>query len=409
MREYKIYGGVPLEGRVQIGGAKNGALPLLFAALLAEGESVFYNMPDIGDVRLAGELLCRMGARVVWRDPHTVSVCRADFSPDSPDARLTGKIRASSYLLGLSLGGWGRASAPATGGCNFGNRPLNCHYDLFHALGATGDAALSAPRGLHGGTYTFPFVSVGATVNALLVAARLEETVELFGCATEPHVVDLERYLLLLGVRIEGVGTPHLTLRGSKHLVGHAYGVAPDDIEAGTYLLAACATRGRVELVSVTPRVLAPLLAVLEEGGCRVTCGRDSVLADAGGWVGGTVTETAPFPGFPTDLQPPLVAALCFGTRAATVRECVWANRFRYTAALEKMGARMDICGDTLTVFPTEMHPASMEATDLRGGAAMVIAALAARGRSTLEGVELIERGYENLPRKLRGLGAEIL
>jgi UDP-N-acetylglucosamine 1-carboxyvinyltransferase len=409
MAEYKIYGGTRLTGRVRISGAKNGALPLLFASILAEGECVFYHMPDIGDVRMAAELLARMGARVTWRDPHTVSINTAGVMPEGVPTGLSSGMRASSYLLGACLSRFGYASAPRTGGCDFGNRPLNCHYEVFHAMGAVGEEALCAPHGLHGCSYVFPQVSVGATVNALLAASRTEGTTELWGCATEPHVVALQRFLTCLGVRITGLGGRHLTVVGNRHLRGCAFSVAPDEIEAGTYLCAAAACGGTVTVADVAPAALAPLLAVLEGAGCEIERAGDAVTLTRTGRLRGAEVETAPAPGFPTDLHPPLAAALCMAEEVSHIRERVWQERFRYTGELMKMGADMRAAGDTLTVRPATLHPASVTATDLRGGAALVIAALATGGRSVVAQRELLERGYERLPQKLRGLGAEIL
>lgn len=409
MTEYKIYGGTPLVGSVPISGAKNGALPLLFASILAEGDCVFYNMPDIGDIRLGVEILTRMGACADWRDAHTLRINTDGFIPDAVPVALTGQMRASSYLLGACLGRFGTAPAPCTGGCDFGNRPLDCHYEVFHAMGAEGDGSLCARQGLHGCRYAFPRVSVGATVNALLAAAGTEETTDLAGCATEPHVVDLERFLCCIGVEIEGIGTSRLTVRGKKKRKGASYVVAPDDIEAGTYLCAAAATGGRVRVCDVTPGALSPLLAVLRRAGCEVEQSIDSVTLLCGGKLRGVEIETAPAPGFPTDLHPPLAAALCFADGVSVLRERVWQERFRYVGELSKMGACTQIRGDTLMISPARMHAAEVIATDLRGGAALVIAALATEGRSVVGQRKLLERGYENLPHKLRLLGANIV
>ena len=409
MADYHIWGGKPLSGEIRISGAKNGALPLLFGSVLASGPCTFYRMPDIGDIRLGEEILASMGARILRHDPHTVTVDPAGFSPEAPPGLLTGKMRASSYLMGACLGRFGFAPAPATGGCDFGDRPLNCHYGVFHALGASGDADLHAPPGgLRGGEYTYPQVSVGATVNGLLAAVCASGVTRLHGCAIESHVGELIRFLRCLGADIRGAGTPDLTIYGGKPLGHTSFVISPDEIEAGTYLLAGVATGGDVTVTEISPDFLTPLLNVLVRGGCLVERGQDRVRVARGEHFHGVVVETAPAPGFPTDLHPPLAAALCFGEGRSEIRERVWRHRFRYTRELGKMGAHLICREDTLSILPAEMHAGIVTATDLRGGAALVIAGLAAPGRTVLSERELLERGYEDLPGKLRALGGEI-
>ena len=409
MGNYKIYGGTKLYGTVEIGGAKNGALPLLFATILTEEPCTLYGVPDIGDIRTGVEILRTMGATVEYYDRHTLKICTKDFTPDSMPLHLVGQMRASSYLLGACLGRFGRVEAPITGGCDFGNRPLDCHYGVFHAMGAIGEGALEAPKGLKGCYHVFPQVSVGATVNGLLAAARIEETVVLEGCATEPHVVDLERFLQCLGVEIQGQGTPRLTIRGKQKLRGTPYVVAPDDIEAGTYLCAVLATGGEVTVTQVTPFALRPFLDTLSRMGCQMEIGRDRVTVRRETPLLPTHVQTAPAPGFPTDLHPPLAAAMCFASGNSTIEETVWQHRFRYTKELEKMGGVFRINDRTLHITPTPLIGQEVTALDLRGGAALVVAALGAKGRSVISRCELLERGYEDLPRKLRGLGAHII
>lgn len=409
MSEYRIWGGVPLVGEVRVSGAKNGALPLLFASILATGPCTFYRVPDIGDIRLGTKILTEMGARVVWQDPHTVTVDARGFSPEAPPAALTAKMRASSYLLGACLGRFGYAPAPATGGCDFGNRPLNCHYEVFHALGAKGDDRLRAPvGGLVGCEYTYPGVSVGATVNGLLAAVTARGITHLHGCATESHVGDLIRFLRCLGADISGIGTPDLTVRGVRELGSSPFIVSPDDIEAGTYLIAGVATGGSVTVTDISPASLVPLTAVLARAGCDIEKTPESVTVSRGSVFRGISVETAPAPGFPTDLHPPLVASLCRATGESRMRERVWQERFQYTRELEKLGAQFTREGDTLTVHPASLHAGEVTATDLRGGAALLVAALCVPGRTTLLRRDLLERGYEALIRKMTALGAEI-
>ncbi len=409
MSQYKIWGGEKLGGRVRISGAKNGALPLLFASVVTEGCCTFYGVPNIGDVRLAIELLSDMGAEVVWLDEGILRIHTGQIDPTHINGEITARLRASSYLLGACLARFGSCTALTTGGCDFGSRPLDCHYAFFHAVGAEGERELTTPHGLHGAEFTFPRVSVGATINALLAASRITEEVVLHGCAVEGHVSDLARFLMSVGVEIEGIGTQTLRIRGIRRPRGGSYIVSPDDIEAGTYLFAAAACGGNVTVCDVSPRALSATAEVLLHMGCDITVRSTEMHLKRTAPLCPVSVETAPAPGFPTDLHPPLAATLLFSSGGGVVRERVWRERFRYVGELRKMGADMAVDGDTLTISPSHLHPATVTATDLRGGAAMVIAALATRGRCVISAREILERGYEDMPRKLRALGAAIL
>ncbi len=409
MSEYVIRGGFPLAGEIGVSGAKNGALPLLFASVVADGACTYYHVPDIGDVRLALRILSEMGARVTRHDAHTVTVNARYLSPEAIPRHLTAGMRASSYLLGACLGRFGYAAEPLTGGCDFGNRPLNCHYGVFHALGAVGEGELHAPPGgLRGGTYDFPQVSVGATVNGIFAACRTHGVTHLHHCATESHVGDLIRFLNLLGADIRGGGTPDLVIRGRSDLGHTSFVVSPDEIEAGTYLLAGVASGGDVTVTGIRPCDLSALTNVLVRTGCLVDSAPDRVRVRRGENFRGVAVETAPAPGFPTDLHPPTVAALCFAAGKSQMTERVWQERFRYTSELAKMGAVFSREGQTLTVHPASLHAASVTATDLRGGAALAVAALGIAGKTHMTGCELIERGYEDFTGKLRRLGADV-
>lgn len=409
MSVYEIRGGAPLVGEIAVSGAKNGALPLLFAAILAEGACTFYHVPNIGDVRLALQILSEMGARVRWQAADTVTVDARYLAPDALPVSLTAGMRASSYLLGGCLGRFGYVGEPKTGGCDFGDRPLDCHYDVFRALGAEGDGALHAPRGgLRGGTYTYPRVSVGATINGILAAVRARGVTRLYNCATESHVGDLIRFLQALGADIRGGGTPALVISGQRHLGRASFTVAPDAIEAGTYLLAGAASGGDVTVRGIRSVELDPLTEVLARAGCRVAWEADAVRVVRGTDFRGVEVETAPAPGYPTDLHPPLAAALCFAAGESRVTELVWQERFRYARELERMGAHFERQGQTLCIHPQLLHGAMVEATDLRGGAALVLAALAVTDRTVVSHSERIERGYERFTEKLRSLGGDI-
>ncbi len=409
MSDLKIWGGVALQGSIPVSGAKNGALPLLFASVIAGEPCTFYHVPDIGDVRLAVTLLTRMGAEVQWLDRGALRINTAHLDPAQVDGDITARLRASSYLLGALLGRFGASPALTTGGCDFGARPLNCHYDFFHAVGAVGTHALSSPAGLHGTTHTFPRVSVGATVNALLTASCIPAVTILHGCATEGHVADLARFLITLGVQIEGIGTSTLRIEGTTARGGGRYIVSPDDIEAGTYLFAAAACGGDITLTDVTPSALSSSIEVLRAMGCEIEANITTLRLRRTAPLRSVEIETAPAPGFPTDLHPPLVAALLFAEGGGLVRECVWQDRFRYAGELKRMGADVTITGDRIRITPAPLHAACVTATDLRGGAALMIAALATRGRTTIAARELLERGYEDLPHKLRTLGATVI
>ncbi len=409
MTELKIWGGGPLVGSVAVSGAKNGALPLLFASVIAGGSCTFYHVPNIGDVRLAVELLAEMGAYVSWADAHTVTINTSALDPMCIREDMTTRLRASSYLLGACLGRFGLCPPLSTGGCDFGARPLDCHYAVFHALGAVGERELEAPQGLHPTTYCFSRVSVGATINALLTAACIPGESIFYGCAVEPHVSDLARFLVILGAEIEGIGTPCLRVRGTKHRGGGTYVVSPDDIEAGTFLLAVAACGGDITLRDVSPAALDATLDVLARMGCEIASKKNEIRLIRRHRLDAVRVETAPAPGFPTDLHPPLAAALCFAAGESYIRETVWQKRFRYVEELRRMGAEMTAEGDTLCITPAQLSPATVTATDLRGGAALVIAALATHGESTIRARTVLERGYEDLPRRLRALGAQMI
>ena len=408
MGEYRIYGGTSLYGEVPISGCKNGALPLLFATILTEEECTILNVPDIEDIRLSIRILRQMGAKVDLLDRHTLRISTKDLTPDHIPTDLTARMRASSYLLGACLARFGSVDALSTGGCDFGNRPLDSHFRVFQDMGVCGEGRLIAKK-LHGCRHTFSRVSVGATINALLLAAKIEEEVVLDGCAQEPHVVDLERFLVCMGAEIEGIGTSHLKIKGQKRLKGTPFVVSPDDIEAGTYLCAGFVTGGKVTVTQVNPKNLTPILTPLAQMGAHIFCQSDRVTLTARGRVLSCHVKTAPFPGFPTDMHPPLAALMCYANGESVIEERVWQHRFRYTEELAKMGASYEIDGQTLTIKPSVLEGGEVQATDLRGGAALVVAALGAKGRSVIGTWEYLERGYEDMPKKLRGIGADII
>ncbi len=402
----------PLSGEVSVGGSKNAALPILAATLLCDGPCIIGNLPAIRDVSLCLSLLTLTGAAVEKVGPRRFRIDpRGAGAPCLPD-ELTKCLRASSYFLGAGLGAFGSASIGQIGGCDFGGRPVDQHIKAFSALGARveergGVLSVSADR-LTGAHVRFDTVSVGATVNALLAAVRAEGVTVLENAAREPHISDLVCFLNQAGADISGAGTDRLTVRGVPRLHGVCYEVIPDMIEAGTYLLAAAATRGRVAVRGIAAKTLSSLLLPLRQMGCVIEEGERSLSLAAPRNLLPVCLETAPYPGFPTDLHPPAVALLCTVRGKGEMRERVWPRRFRYVEELCRMGANLLCEGDAVSTLGGELVGTELHIPDLRAGAALLIAALAARGESRLSGVGYIERGYEDFIDKFSALGADI-
>lgn len=408
MAYLQVEGGRALEGQVEIAGAKNAALPILFATILVRGTTILYRVPDIGDVRFAIEILTRMGARVTYLDTHTLSISTDALDPMSVPLGLTGYLRASSYLMGACLGRFGKCVIPTTGGCDFGARPLNWHHDIFTEMGAEGETQLCAPKGLRAIRHTFSSVSVGATINASLAAVGAEGTTILKGCAKEGHVRALLQFLRQAGACIRGIGTDEIVITGGVPLRGTRYTIIPDEIEAGTYLSACAATGGRLTVLGISPHALRPLTKHLGDMGCQIEEGVFSITCRRTGALGGTIVTTGPHPAFPTDLHPPLVAAMCRADTPSRLTETIWQDRFQYTQELEKLGANFSLHGDTIEVYPSELVAHDMTATDLRGGAAALIGALCCKGVSRIDRAEILSRGYESLAVKFSSLGASV-
>ncbi len=408
MGYFVVDGGVPLEGQVEISGAKNAALPILFATLLLEGTTTLYRVPDIGDTRLALEILRGMGAEVHHLDAHTLSIKTDSCSPDAIPLHLTGEMRASAYLLGACLARFGRCPIPTTGGCDFGDRPLDRHYGVFQAMGAKTSGELFAEGSLRAIRHRFSEVSVGATINAVFAAIAADGVTRLENCAREGHVTDLLRFLRQSGACIRGIGSSELIISGGTPLKGSRYTILPDEIEAGTYLSAVAATGGRVTTLGVSPHALRPLTNALIQMGCEVQEGVFSVTCKREGPLKGVRVVTGPHPAFPTDLHPPLVAVMLQAEEPSSLCETVWRDRYQYTRELSKLGAHLKIEGDTLHVYPTPLTAGDMIATDLRGGAACLISALACKGYARIEKGERLLRGYESLGVKLTSLGGRV-
>ena len=415
MERVIVSGGQRLSGEVEIGGSKNAALPVLFAGILTGERCVFSNLPRVSDVLRTLEILRSLGARIHFCERGEVEVDYSTLRPAMPPVHLTASIRGSTYLLGALLGRFGEVRFGRAGGCDFGARPIDQHLAGFASLGAEvceGETLeISAPNGLCGAAFTLAMPSVGATANFLLAAVLAKGESVLSNAAAEPHVAALADFLTAAGANIKGVGSDTVRVCGVPRLHGVCYRMIPDMIEAGTYLCAGLACRGPVLVHDVDPLHLKALLTVFSGMGAEVKTFDRAVSVSAEEGYDNTLVTTAPYPGFPTDLHPQLTALFSIGGVArgvGVVRETVFDSRFRYVSSLRAMGARIDLLRDTATVYPTPLHAAKLFSPDLRGGAALLLAALATRGESEITNAVTIARGYEHLAKKWQALGARI-
>ncbi|MBQ2734371.1 MAG: UDP-N-acetylglucosamine 1-carboxyvinyltransferase [Clostridia bacterium] len=410
----KIRGGKALQGTVSISGMKNAALPILFATVLVRGACVLENLPQVSDITSTFEILRQMGAKITIRKNRSVRIDTAGIVQGSAPYELVRQMRGSTYLLGAELGRFGNATVGWPGGCDFGSRPLDQHMKGFEALGATvttdrGYIHVSAEQGLHGNSVYFDVASVGATVNVILAAVLAEGTTVIDNAAREPHIVDLANFLNSCGANITGAGTTVIKVHGVSELHGCTYTIIPDMIEAGTYMVAAAITGGNVKIRSVIPKHVETITAKLCEMGVEVEELDDAVIVKSTGELRNANIKTLPYPGFPTDMHPQFAPLLCLANGVSCVQEGIWENRFRYIDELRKMGASVRMDGRTATFLGIEkLTGAPVEAMDLRAGAALVIAGLAAEGETEIGGVKYIQRGYEDLIGKLQKLGADI-
>ncbi len=405
MERLIVSGGKPLEGTVRVGGSKNAALPLIFATILTENACTIENLPAIRDVEISLEILAAMGASIRYLDRTTVEIGTRALKPILPPPHLVAALRASTYLMGAMLGRFGRAYVQDFGGCNFSPRPIDMHLYAAEALGAwrQGDT-LFASQGLTGAILAFDKVSVGATVNALLMASAAKGTTVIENAACEPHVENLIVFLRSMGAQILRIGSS-LVVEG-RPLHGGRCSVVGDMIEGGTYLLAGLATGGCVTVTGCEGEHLSAFLSLLSGGGARVLI-RDGRIALSGALSSPILIKTAPYPAFPTDLQPQTAAVLA-AHMGGIVTEGVFPHRFGYLSTLETMGLSFVKNGSTAYIFPSRLIPATVTATDLRGGAALLLAALSAKGESVIEGASYILRGYEDIVEKFSTLGADI-
>ena len=413
MEQYFIKGGKPLRGIVDICGAKNAALALIPAAILTSEPVIITNLPDVSDINLLLEAIAQIGAHVERLDRHSVRIIGATVNSCSLNYEYISKIRASYYLLGALLGRFGKAEVAMPGGCVIGARPIDQHIKGFEALGASVDLEDGQVKAwadeLHGNHIYFDVVSVGATINVMLAAVLAEGYTIIENSAKEPHVVDLANMLNSMGANIRGAGTDVIRIRGVKTLHKTEYTVIPDQIEAGTFLFAGAVTGGDVTVNNVIPKHLESITAKLEDIGCIIEEYDEAVRVISNGRLRSTQVKTLPYPGFPTDMQPQMTVALTLAHGVSTVTESIFENRFKYTGDLARMGAKVKIESNTAIITGVEtLKGAQVSAPDLRAGAALTLAGLAAQGNSQVGGVEFIKRGYEDFDAKLRSLGAQI-
>lgn len=414
MDRYIINGGKPLVGSVEISGMKNAVVAVLFACLLVNDTCTVENVPDIIDVSVALDILSSIGVKVKRVAKNTVELDSTHAVGGMSSYELVRKMRASYYLIGAELGRFGSAYVAYPGGCDFGVRPIDQHIKGFEALGATVDVEggyveANALGGLHGGNIYFDVTTVGGTINVILAAAKSEGLTVIENAAREPHVVDVANFLNACGARISGAGTDTIKIRGVKQLHGCCYTIIPDMIEAGTYMLAAAATCGNLRIGGVIPKHLESVSAKLIEMGVDVVEEDDSVIVSRRGPLERVNIKTQPYPGFPTDMQPQICVLMCLANGVSYLNESVWENRFRYVSELKRMGARIKVNGKTAIIEGGKpLSAAALKACDLRAGAAMIIAGLAAPGTTSIDDVYYIERGYDDIVGKLRSVGADI-
>ena len=415
MDKYVINGGTALHGEVEISGAKNAAVAIIPAALMVNGVCRIENLPQISDTDMLLTILADLGAKVRYINRSTVEIDCTDVHFQDAPYDLMRKIRASYYLIGAMLGRFGSAKTTMPGGCNFGVRPIDQHIKGMTALGASVDVkngfvyADAAGGRLHGARIYLDKVSVGATMNIILAATLAQGRTIIENAAREPHIVDLANFLNSMGADVRGAGTDTVKVNGVDRLHGGSYTIIPDQIEAGTYMVAAAATSGEVLVKNVIPKHLECISAKLRETGTIVQEYEDSVLVKGASTLRRANIKTLPYPGFPTDMQPQMGTLLCLANGTSVITEGIYDNRFKYVNELRKMGAEIQVDGRVAVIEGGKrLTGAPVMACDLRAGAAMVIAGMCASGRTEVEDIHYIERGYENFVGKLRMLGADI-
>ncbi|MBA4699673.1 MAG: UDP-N-acetylglucosamine 1-carboxyvinyltransferase [Ruminococcus sp.] len=413
MEQYIIKGGSPLVGEVEIGGAKNAALAILAAAIMTDETVLIDNLPDVNDINVMLEAIAGIGAMVQRIDRHTVKINGSTVGNFSIEYDYIKKIRASYYLLGALLGKYKKSEVALPGGCNIGSRPIDQHLKGFRALGADVDIEhgkiVAEAEVLKGTHLYFDVVTVGATINVMMAAAMAEGLTIMENVAKEPHVVDMANFLNSMGANIKGAGTDVIKIRGVKSLHKTEYSIIPDQIEAGTFMFAAAATRGDVTVLNVIPKHLDATISKLVDIGCEIEEFDDAVRVVAKGRLSSTQVKTLPYPGYPTDMQPQIGVTLALAKGTSTITESIFENRFKYLDELARMGAVIKVEGNSATIEGVEkLSGARVSAPDLRAGAALCIAGLATDGITIIDDIVYIQRGYERFEDKLRSLGGMI-
>ena len=413
MEQYIIKGGNPLVGEVEIGGAKNAALAILAAAIMTDETVLIDNLPDVNDVNVMLEAISGIGAMVQRIDRHTVKINGSTIGDFNIEYDYIKKIRASYYLLGALLGKYRRAEVALPGGCNIGSRPIDQHLKGVRALGADVDIEhgkiVAEADKLKGTHLYFDVVTVGATINVMMAAAMADGLTIMENVAKEPHVVDVANFLNSMGANIRGAGTDVIKIRGVKSLHKTEYSIIPDQIEAGTFMFAAAATKGDVTVLNVIPKHLDATISKLVDIGCEVEEFDDAVRVVAKGRLKCTQVKTLPYPGYPTDMQPQIGVVLALANGTSTITESIFENRFKYLGELARMGAQVKVEGNSATIEGVaKFSAARVSAPDLRAGAALCIAGLAADGITIVDDIVYIQRGYERFEEKLRSLGGMI-
>ena len=414
MEKLVIEGKTQLKGEVTISGAKNAAVAIIPATLLVNGICTIDNLPEISDVKQYCEILKDLGAKISWDKPNQVTIDAREITTTVAPLEITRKFRASYYLIGALLGRCHSAQVGSPGGCNLGQRPIDQHIKGFEALGADVEVAagniIAKADKLEATNIYLDVVSVGATINIMLASVLAEGTTIIDNVAKEPHVVDVANFLNTMGADIRGAGTDTIKVHGVKELKGNAtYSVVPDQIEAGTFMAAAVATDGDIIIKNCITKHLESIIAKIEELGGIVDANGDHLRVTASGRPRKAIIKTLPYPGFPTDLQPQIGVCLALGNGTSIINESIWESRFQYTTELNKMGAQITASGKQ-AVFEgvNELYGAPVMATDLRAGAALIIAGCAANGKTEIYNLNHIDRGYENIEQKFKNLGAQI-
>jgi UDP-N-acetylglucosamine 1-carboxyvinyltransferase len=414
MLQYVMKGGNPLVGEVSIAGAKNAALGILAAAIMTDEPVIIDNLPNVSDIRVLLQAIQDIGAKVEYLDTHRVRIIGGSIYTVELEFDYIRKIRASYYLIGALLGKYKKALVALPGGCNIGTRPIDQHLKGFRALGATtqieqGGSVLAEAQNLSGGHIYFDMVSVGATINVMLAAVMAEGRTVIETAAKEPHVVDVANLLNRMGADIKGAGTDVIRINGVKKLHGTEYSIIPDQIEAGTFMMAAAATKGDITVKNVIPKHLEAISAKLAEVGCEIVEFEDAVRVVGKPGMHHTTIKTLPYPGFPTDLQPQITVVLALSEGTSIVTESIFENRFKYVDELARMGADIRVEGNIAIINGVgKFTGAYVTAPDLRAGAALVMAGLSADGYTVIDDIKYILRGYEDFDAKLRSLGAMI-